>query len=46
MPQKSKIAVLKAFSACGYTPQEDTVEDILDSIEVWDEITIEDIQDR
>lgn len=43
---KIKIAVLKAFSACGYTPQEDTVEDILDSIEVWDEITIEDIQDQ
>ena len=43
---KIKIAILKAFTACGYTPQEDTVNDILDSIEIWDEIAIEDIQDQ
>lgn len=43
---KIKKAVLNAFEACGYEITADTVDDILDSIEIWDDIDIEDIQDQ
>lgn len=43
---KIKTAISQAFSACEYSVQEDVIDDILDSIDVWDNIAIEDIQDQ
>lgn len=43
---KIKNAILNAFTACGYEISTSTINDIVDSIEVWDDIDIEDIQDQ
>lgn len=43
---KIKNAILNAFIACGYEVSVETINDIIDSIEVWEDINIEDIQDQ
>lgn len=43
---KIKNAILNAFAACGYEISPSTIDDIVNSIEVWDDINIEDIQDQ
>lgn len=45
---KSKIfnAISKAFNACGYDVDDGTILDMVNDISLWDEISIEDIQDQ
>lgn len=45
---KSKIinALKKAFKACEYVVDNKIIEDIADSVSVWEDITVEDIQDQ
>ena len=45
---KSKIfnAISKAFNACGYDVDDETILDIVNDISLWDEISVEDIQDQ
>lgn len=43
---KIRNAILNAFNACGYETSVETINDIVDSIEIWDDINIEDIQDQ
>lgn len=43
---KIRNAILNAFSACGYETSKDLIDDILDSVEIWEDIDIEDIQDQ
>ena len=43
---KIRNAILNAFNACGYETSVETINDIVDSIEIWDDIDIEDIQDQ
>ena len=45
-PQKIKIAISKAFKANGYELDEKLLEEITNSVKLWDDITIEDIQDE
>ena len=42
---KIKQAIIKAFKSLDYTIDDSTLDEIVDSIHVWDEITIEEIQD-
>ena len=42
---KIKQAIIKAFKSLDYTIDDSTLNEIVDSIHVWDEITIEEIQD-
>lgn len=44
--KKIKIAIQKAFDACDYVVSEETIDDIVDSISIWDNISVEDIQDQ
>lgn len=44
--EKIKRAISKAFSACGISIKPEVVEDITNSIGIWDGIDIEDIQDQ
>lgn len=45
---KKKIfnAILKAFEACDYDVDEETIEDMMEDIALWDDMDIEDIQDQ
>lgn len=45
-PQKIKIAVSKAFKANGYELDEKLLDEITNSVKLWDDITIEDIQEE
>ena len=45
-PQKIKIAISKAFKANGYELDEKLLDEITNSVKLWDDITIEDIQDE
>ena len=42
---KIKQAISKAFDSLDYTIEESTLDEITDSVKVWDEITVEEIQD-
>ena len=44
--KKIKLAIQKAFDACDYTVSEETINDIVNSISIWDGISVEDIQDQ
>ena len=44
--KKIKLAIQKAFDACNYTVSEETINDIVNSISIWDGISVEDIQDQ
>ena len=43
---KIRTAIFKAFNACGYTPERNTVELLISNVNSWKGITIEDIQDQ
>jgi ribonucleoside-triphosphate reductase len=45
---KNKIinALKKAFSACAYTISDDIIEKITSEVRIWDDISVEDIQDQ
>ena len=45
-PQKIKDAILKAFEACNYRPVETIIDEMVNHVKLWDEITIEEIQDE
>ena len=45
-PIKIKTAITAAFNSVGYNVDEDVYNEIVDSIKVWDNISIEDIQDQ
>ncbi len=42
---KIKQAISKAFDSLDYTIEESTLNEITDSVKVWDNITVEEIQD-
>ena len=39
-------AMTKAFNSCGIEPKEEVIKDIANNVEIWDEISVEDIQDQ
>ncbi len=43
---KIKSAIKKAFKSCDYTVEDKTINDIVSAISLWDEISVEDIQDQ
>ena len=45
-PSKIKNAVKAAFNSVGYSVDEDVLNEIVNSVKIWDEISIEDIQDQ
>ena len=45
-PDKIKNAIKAAFNSIGYTVDDDVYSEIVNSVKVWDEMGIEDIQDR
>ncbi len=45
-PDKIKNAVRAAFNSVGYSIDEDVYDEIVNSVKVWNEMTIEDIQDQ
>lgn len=44
--QKIKDAMLKAFNACNYRPVQTIIDEMVSQVKLWDEITIEEIQDE
>lgn len=45
-PVKIEDAIKAAFHSVGYSVDDDVYEEIVDSVKVWDNIDIEDIQDQ
>ena len=45
-PIKIKAAIMAAFNSVGYSVDEKVYDEIIKSVEVWDGITVEDIQDE
>ena len=45
-PNKIKDAIKAAFNSLGYTVDDDVYDEIVNSVKVWDEMNIEDIQDQ
>ena len=45
-PEKIKNAIKAAFNSIGYTVDDDVYNEIVNSVKVWDEMNIEDIQDQ
>lgn len=45
-PNKIKNAIKAAFNSVGYTVDDDVYNELVNSVKVWDEMTIEDIQDQ
>ena len=45
-PDKIKNAIKAAFNSVGYTVDDDVYNELVNSVKVWDEMTIEDIQDQ
>lgn len=45
-PNKIKNAIKAAFNSIGYSVNEDVYDEIVNSIKIWDEMSIEDIQDQ
>lgn len=45
-PEKIKNAVKAAFNSIGYTVDDDVYDEIVNSVKIWDEMGIEDIQDQ
>ena len=45
-PNKIKKAIKAAFNSIGYTVDDDVYDELVNSVKVWDEISIEDIQDQ
>ena len=45
-PIKIKAAIMAAFNSVGYSVDEKVYDEIIKSVEVWNDITVEDIQDE
>lgn len=45
-PDKIKSAISKAFKACDYTIDDSVIQEITDNVSIWDNISVEDIQDQ
>lgn len=45
-PNKIKNAIKSAFNSVGYSVDEDVYDEIVNSVKVWDNMSIEDIQDQ
>ena len=45
-PGKIKAAIKAAFKACGYTLDEETYDELTSSVILWEDITIDEIQDE
>ena len=45
-PQKIENAIKAAFNSVGYAVDDDVYDEIVNSIKIWDGISIEDIQDE
>lgn len=45
-PDKIKNAIKAAFNSVGYTVDDDVYNELVNSVKVWNEMTIEDIQDQ
>ena len=45
-PEKIKTAIKAAFNSIGYTVDDDVYDEIVNSVKVWNEMGIEDIQDQ
>ena len=45
-PDKIKSAISKAFKACDYTVDDSVIQEITDNVSIWDNISVEDIQDQ
>ena len=45
-PNKIKNAIKAAFNSVGYTVDDDVYNELVNSVKVWNEMTIEDIQDQ
>ena len=45
-PQKIKNAVLAAFRSKDYTIEDSTIDSIVKDIQLWDDISVEDIQNK
>ena len=45
-PEKIKNAIKAAFKSVGYTVDDDVYDEIVNSVKVWNEMSIEDIQDQ
>lgn len=45
-PEKIKLAIKAAFNSIGYTVDDDVYDEIVNSVKVWNEMGIEDIQDQ
>lgn len=45
-PDKIKSAISKAFKACDYTVDDSVIQELTDNVSIWDNISVEDIQDQ
>ena len=45
-PEKIKAAITAAFNSVGYSVDETVCEEIIKDVEIWEDITVEDIQDE
>lgn len=45
-PDKIKSAISKAFKACDYTIDDSVIQELTDNVSIWDNISVEDIQDQ
>lgn len=45
-PDKIKSAINKAFKACDYTIDDSVIQELTDNVSIWDNISVEDIQDQ
>ena len=45
-PIKIKAAIMAAFNSVGYSVDEKVYDEIISSVEIWEDITVEDIQDE
>ena len=44
--EKISNAIKKAFKSCNYSVEEDTIKDIVNGISIWDNISVEEIQNQ
>lgn len=44
--EKIKKAIIAAFKSCGMTYDEKVINNIVENVKIWDEITVEEIQDQ
>lgn len=45
-PKKIEEAITKALNAAGYSIDEDVLDEMVEHVQLWDDITVEDIQDE